>query len=339
MVSPNDSLRGGAFWVIDHDGLFKTLLSTFFPEFLELFAPDILTFGNVNAWTLTETELFHERHGPGKKRADLVARIPWIHDPTDHFFVHIEIQSHVQPNFSHRMFHYFLRLYGMHDAPIYPIALFTHDTRTRDEPSTVSVLVPGFEVARFRYRQVYLRKLDWRRYLERPHPVAAAFMAKMNYNKSERALVKAECTRMLAKLNLDMERTHLIGKFIEAYLPLDATEIAGYNQIMEGIPMQEKQQVAEILTYWEQLGIEKGLEQGVKQGIEQGRQEGRREGRREGILRMTLAAIKSRFGSISAEDRIAIERMPLETLEQLGLAALEAPSYAELRKRFLTSSN
>lgn len=154
------------------------------------------------------------------------------------------------------------------------------------------------------------------------NPIAAAFMAKMGYDKSERAKVKAECIRLLASLKLDPEKTPIIGRFIEAYLPLDETEMSQYNEIMEAIPVEEKQAVSEVLTYWEQLGLQKGLEQGLQQGLDQMRQ-------------MILRQIEQRFGNIPPDDLELLNQLPHDKLESLGIAIITSTDYTQFRKHLL----
>jgi hypothetical protein len=64
---------------IDHDAIFKELLSTFFLDFLELFAPQVLQYSEPTEFSLEPTETVREVFSPitqGKKKvADVVARL------------------------------------------------------------------------------------------------------------------------------------------------------------------------------------------------------------------------------------------------------------------------
>lgn len=312
----------------NHDGLFKELLSNFFREFLELFAPDVLEYGDATSIELAGTETFHDSHETGQRRADLVVRVEYVDKPTAFFLIHVEVQSQTQtdPPFATRMFHYFARLHQMHDAPIYPIAVLAYDS-LRDEPNTFTVSFPDRDVLKFEFLTVHLRKLNWRDYVNNPNPMAAALMAKMGYTKKERPRVKLECLRLLATLKLDPDKAHLIGRFIESYLWLDKAEREQYTEIMEAMPMAERQAVTEILTYWEQLGLEKGLAQGMEKGLEKGMQE------------IVLGLIDARFGPVPTADMPAFEQLSPDKLKQLSLAVGKAASYEELRVQFLTSRN
>jgi hypothetical protein len=58
-------------------------------------------------------------------------------------------------------------------------------------------------VLEFRFHAIQLNRLNWRDYIDRPNPVAAALMSKMKIAKRDRPNVKAECLRLLVTLKLD----------------------------------------------------------------------------------------------------------------------------------------
>lgn len=98
---------GGEAVSIDHDGLFKELLLTFFKEFLELFAPGVLEYGDPADISLAATETFLDAGEMGQRRSDLVVRVKFTDGPEAYFLVHIEVESQVRTdvNFAKRMFH------------------------------------------------------------------------------------------------------------------------------------------------------------------------------------------------------------------------------------------
>jgi hypothetical protein len=51
-----------------------------------------------------------------------------------------------------------------------------------------------------------LNRLDWRDFLRRENPVAAALMAKIKMQPGERKRVKYECLRLMATLRIDPAR-------------------------------------------------------------------------------------------------------------------------------------
>ena len=95
------------------------------------------------------------------------------------FLLHVENQAQAQSDFPGRMFRYFARLYEKHDLPIYPIAVFSHDSDC-PEPGDYRVGFENFEVLSFKFRVIQLRQLHWRTFVRQANPVAAALMARMD---------------------------------------------------------------------------------------------------------------------------------------------------------------
>jgi hypothetical protein len=91
-----------------------------------------------------------------------------------------------------RIFFYFARLHQKYLQPIYPIVLFSFDQPYRAEPHQYSVGFNDLQVLQFTFRPIQLNQLNWRDFLNRPNPVAAALMAKMHIEPSDRPTVKAE---------------------------------------------------------------------------------------------------------------------------------------------------
>src|SRR5690606_9578530 len=100
--------------------------------------------------------------------------------------------------FHERMYIYFSRLFEKYRKTypiIIPIAIFSDD-HARDEPSTLSMLIPGLEILRFEFLKVELKRQDWRKFVKSDNPVAAALLGKMGYNKEEAREVRTAYLRM-----------------------------------------------------------------------------------------------------------------------------------------------
>lgn len=76
----------------------------------------------------------------------------------------------------------------------------------------------------FVFRSIQLRRLNWRDYVRRANPVAAALMAGMGMAEEERPRVKLECLRLLTTLRVDAAGLKLISGFIDTYLRLNEEE-------------------------------------------------------------------------------------------------------------------
>jgi len=111
---------------IDHDRLFKQLLTTFFVEFIELFLPKLAAHLNRDSIEFLDKEVFTDLTGGERHEVDLLARAR-LADTDAFFLIHVENQATRQPEFGQRMFRYFARLHEKYGLPVYPVALLSHD--------------------------------------------------------------------------------------------------------------------------------------------------------------------------------------------------------------------
>lgn len=293
--------------MIDHDRLFKELLTTFFLEFIDLFFPDVSAYLEPNSLTFLDKELFTDVTSGEQYEADLIAKVQFRAQEA-FFLIHVENQANAQSDFSQRMFRYFARLYEKFALSVYPIAIFSYNAPQRLEPNFHQVSFPDFDVLKFNYRIIQLNRLNWRDFIHQSNPVASALMAKMKIAEPERVQVKIECLRLLATLKLDAARMQLISGFIDTYLRLSAEEEQRFlAQVSTIKPDNRREEVMEIVTSW----MEQGLQQGLQRGLQQGE------------VALILRQLNRRFGSVAPEDETQIRNLPIEQLENLGEALLD----------------
>lgn len=224
--------------------------------------------------------------------------------------MHVETQAQPQADFARRMFCYFARLHEKHALPVYPVALFSYDEPQRAEPDEYRVEFPDLEVLAFRFRVVQLNRLDWQDFVERTNPIAAALMAKMRMEPTERPRVKLACLDLLAKLQLDPARRELISGFVDTYLRLTMEEEQVFQAELAKSEPQERERVMEIVTSW--------MEQGIEQGVRQGKWE------------LVLRMLRKRQGALEADIEARIAGLSVEQIEALGEALLDFTSTADL---------
>jgi Domain of unknown function (DUF4351)/Putative transposase, YhgA-like len=253
MSNPSTESTGN----IDHDQNFKELISTFFLEFLELFLPDIAQTIEPDSIKFLQQEYFADLVEGDEKIIDLLVEVRQSGREAA-FLFHIEAQSYSQSQLNRRIFYYFARLHQNHVKDIYPIVIFSFDQPHRAEQDTFTVEFSSLKVLEFRFHAIQLNRLDWRDYINRPNPVAAALMSKMKIAKRDRPKVKAECLRLLVTLKLDPAKTRLISKFVDTYLRLNAQEERTFQAEIDKIGIAQKEAIMQVTTSWEEKGIEKG---------------------------------------------------------------------------------
>ena len=298
---------------MDHDRLFKELLTTFFVEFVQLFLPDVAAYLDPNSLEFLDKEVFTDVTSGTKREVDLLVKARF-QDHEAFFLVHVENQSRTEADFPKRMFTYFARLHEKYNLPVYPIVLFSHDAPPRLEPHRYQVAFPDWTVLQYQYRSIQLNRLSWREYVSTPNPVASALMAKMKIAPKDRPKVRLECLRLLATLKLDPARSQLIGGFIGTYLQLNAEEMKQYEQEFAKLTPEEKEANMELMNPW------------VKQGWEQGKQEGLQAGKEEIVTRL----LSRRLGSISSENMGRLNRLSSEQLNELAEALFDFKTFVDL---------
>ncbi len=286
---------------IDHDRLFKLLLTTFFVEFIEMFLPEVAAYLDRGTIEFLDKELFTDLTSGERHEVDLVARARF-RDQEAFFLIHIENQASAQDMFASRMFRYFSRLHERHGLPVYPIALLSYDAPLRAEPDRYTVAFPDCVVMDFKFKVVQLNRLNWREYVRRPNPVASALMTKMRIAPADRPRVKLECLRMLATLKLNAAKAALIATFMKTYLKLSAEEFGVYNRELAEIPAEEREVVMQLTNEWMDLGLEKGLGQ---------------------LRQVVTSQLRRRFGPLPAALEERVRQLPSPELTEFGEVLLD----------------
>jgi predicted transposase/invertase (TIGR01784 family) len=295
--------------MIDHDQLFKELLSTFFVEFLELFLPQVAAAIDPDSVVFLPQEYFADLTTGDTKIIDLLAQVRLAGQEVG-FLIHVEAQASSKSDFARRMFFYFARLHQKYLQRIYPIVIFSFDEPYREEPQQYAVEFDDLKVMEFNFKTIQLNRLNWRDYLSQPNPVAAALMAKMKIDPGDRPRVKVECLRLLATLRLDPARTRLISGFVDTYLQLNIQDEQVFQDEVGTLDVTEREGIMQIVTSW--------MEQGIA------------EGRTEEARSLVLRLLARRVGTLPATVEAQVQALALPELEALGEALLDFSEFAEL---------
>jgi hypothetical protein len=227
---------------MDHDRLFKELLTTFFLDFLELFCPELAKYLDAGSVEFLDKEVFTDITQGERHEVDLVAKARFRGQPLG-FLIHVEAQARQQAVFGQRMFTYFARFHEKYNLPVYPIAVFSYETPKEPEPDEYRIDFPDLAVLSFRFRVVQLNQLAWQDFEVRSSPIVAALMANMKREPKDPARVKLACLRMLAKLQLDPARRALISGFVDSYLPLTIEQKQEFQVELQELHPQEREGV------------------------------------------------------------------------------------------------
>jgi predicted transposase YdaD len=286
---------------IDHDRIFKELISTFFIEFLELFVPELASAIEPGSVIFREQEYFMDLVDGEAKIIDLLAEVKLAGEEAT-VLVHIEPQSTGRPIFPQRLFFYFSRLHQKHLKRIFPIAIFSYDQPAKAAKTQYKVEFPNLKVLEFNFMAIQLNRLNWRDFLNRPNPVAAALMSKMQIAKKDRPKVKAECLRLLVTLKLDPAKTKLISQFVDTYLRLDIKEEKTFQAEIDTMDIAQQEEIMQVTTSWEEKAQRS----------------------------LVLRQLNRKIGAVADPALKRINTLPSEQLESLGEALLDFTSITDL---------
>ena len=166
------------------------------------------------------------------------------------------------------------------------------------------------EVNTFTYYPVGLPDLSAYDYFDTGNLLAPALGSLMRASELGRVAQKYRTLREVAQARIDEARKALLTNVVETYLLLDVNEIVEFDQLMA---LPEGEEVREMISVYEQRGIEKGIERGQRQTL---------------LRQMTVKfgelppAVREHIESIadSAElDRLTDLVVRASTLEEMGI--------------------
>jgi hypothetical protein len=304
---------------MDHDQRFKTLIQTFFADFLRLFFREWAEQLDAAAVEWLDKEVFAEPPEGPRSTLDLVGKLPTRQEVASQrpgepaqwlALVHIEIESpdKVTP-LRPRMFDAYVQLRRRHGLPVLPIGLYL---RVGLQGIGIDVYEEHFWSLRpvhFEYLYVGLPALDAVEYVQGDNWLGVALAALMKIPADRVAWLGAEALRRIQAAPLSDQQRFLLGECVQAYLPLDEAQQREFERLVAG---EAYQGVQAMNTTWYEKGIEKGIEKGRRESLRELLEE------RFGAL---SPAVLARLDGLPAEHLPAMKAVLIaNSLEELGLA-------------------
>lgn len=305
--------------MVDRDRLFRDLLKNFFLEFVDLFFPKIAVAIDPKSIRFLEDEesLKPQEQGddsPASAQQEASSNVlvqVRLRGQESCFWVHLENSSETNIKLERRIFHTFARLDEKYNLPIYPIILQSSDKSQRLETNGYRVEFVDRRVLDFSFVAIQLHRLNWRDFLQRRNPVAAALMPTMNVQTFDRPVVKAECLRLLTNLRLDAKKVKVISQFIEAFLHLNSAEEQVLQTEMERMGLLERERITNLLTSTTQANQQQGAEREA--------------------LSLVFRLLKRRIGDLNPELEAQVRSLPVNQVEDLGEALLDFNNEEDLK--------
>jgi len=313
---------------MSHDQLAKTLITTFFPDFLYLAAPESARRLRLAEASFLDKEHFTDWPTGRRRELDLLARVP-EEGSARILLVHVEIEARARGRMDERLWGYYMQIRQRHGRLVLPILVNLRGGR----PGVgLEVLEEGFEplpTGIFRFRVLGLSGCQAAEWLPRPEPLAWALAALMDPGAWSRAELKVECLRRVRRWGGTDGRKDVLINWIETYVQLSGEDAAEYQRLLN---LKDNEEIRQMEQTWlgkaEARGLKKGIQEGKAQAVEQMRQ-------------IVLKEIEQRFGTVP--ERVAARVGAIRTLEPLGkmlkeLAIVQSADDLLSRRRRLAES-
>jgi len=305
------------------DQLFKALLRAFLKELVELFFPLVAQRIDFKQVEFIDKELFTDLADGNRREPDMIAKVNTVEGEHEILLIHCEIQSRREQDFPFRMYEYYSLIRQRYKLPVYPIVIYLSAGTGGLHEEYYNETVFDEEFLHFRYHAVGLPDLSADDYLERANPLAAALSALMRSDKWSKVRHKLLSLQQIAVSEIDDARRSLLANVIESFLPLSARDEVEFKELAA----TESEEVLEMISIYEERGIQQGIEQGIQQGIEQGIEQGITRGKREVLLRL----MQAKFGPLPKEIVQKVESITEnDLLDDLSVRLLIANSLEEM---------
>ena len=297
-----------------HDQLSKSLISTFFADFLCLAAPDSARRLRATEVTFLDKEVFTDWPTGHRREPDLLARVP-AEGRDLQLLIHIEIETRARAGMDLRLWRYYMQLRLRHGLIVLPILVNLRGGRPGLE---VQALEEGFDdpaTAIFRYRALGLSGCQAEDWLSRPEPLAWAFAALMRPGRLGRVELKLECLRRISASGVAGLRKEMLVNWVESYVKLREEEAVQYRRLLE---REENREIKAMELTWLGKAEARGMEIATQSNVERVRQ-------------AVLLQIEQRFGRVPKRAQKRIEAMKsIEPLANLVEKVLVVRSLKEL---------
>jgi hypothetical protein len=287
---------------MSHDQLSKSLIETFFADFLHLILPRSAERLRLDQAIFLDKEIFKDWPEGERRELDLLARVP-VEEEDLHLLIHVEIETEARSGMGERLWRYYMQIRLRHELLVLPVLVNLRGGRPGIE---LEILEEGFEplpTGVFRYRALGLsgcRAEDW---LIRPEPVAWAFAALMRSGSWSRAELKIECLRRIEQSDVTGWRKQVLVNWIETYVQLSGEDAAEFLWLLE---LDENRRICEMELTWlgqaEARGLERGRSEGLAEAIER-------------MRRLVLLRIEQRFGTVPG--RVQKKVLAIDSVEPL----------------------
>jgi len=304
---------------VDHDGLWKNIITELFKEFMEFFAPELYKqIDFTKEADFLQQELYEKiLNKEGRKYADLIVKVRLKNGEEKHILVHIEVQAIGGEEFAERMFRYFYRIYDIFDLKIHAIALLT-DATHKTHHDTFHYSFHGTNLT-YHYNTYNFHGKDPEKLKQSSNPFALAVAAGIYASKSrnddeKRYEFKEELIKLVLEKysNKDNIYASALVYFIDYLLKIP--EEMKKKLYVELEPIIEKEEAR--LVGMERLKDTPTIGMFFQKEREEGRNEGREEGRKEAEIELAKNLLRDHFSDEKVSRLTGLDIEEIRKLKQ-----------------------
>ena len=254
------------------DNPWKTIIETYFKDFMDFFFNDIakaIDWNVPHIFLDKELEKVMRDADSGNRYVDKLVKTQLKTGQETVLYIHIEVQSQYDADFSRRMFIYHYRLFDRYQLPVVSLALLGDDD-PKWKPSHYQYENFGCKLC-FDFPSIKLLDYQQQDLQQKTNPFAIITRTHLSaletrQRPQQRLEVKLTLTKALYQAGYEKQDILNLFHFIDWMLNLPKTV---EQQFALELDHYEEQQKMRYITSIEQKGIEKGLRQGLEQGLEQ----------------------------------------------------------------------
>lgn len=307
---------------ITNDLIWKLCIENHFEDFMRFFAPDIsgdIDFGKGFETLNKELAALAPISGSRDRRCDELLKVRLKGGGEQFVLLHLEVQGYRDAGFAERMFTYFYRIKDKYQQRIYPLAIYTHGSRS-SQPNAYTEEFYGMALS-YKF-PVYIladQRIEALKADDNPFALVALagiYALKSRNDQQRRKAFKRELLRMLAKKEWEKQKIIAFFEYLNAMVKIKGLD-ANRELIDEFIDhMNERGEDMKLdwRTALANEAKEEGLKEGLKKGLKEGLNKGIKAGLDKGKTEIVISMLKEGLDETTVQK---ISKLPLRRIQEL----------------------
>lgn len=259
---------------ITNDLIWKLCIENHFEDFMRFFAPDISEdidfdegFENLNKELAALAPVSDSRD----RRCDELLKVRLKGGGEQFVLLHLEVQGYRDADFAERMFTYFYRIKDKYQKRIYPLAIYTHGSRS-SQPNAYTEEFYGMALS-YKF-PVYIladQRIEALKADDNPFALAGIYALKSKNDQQRRKAFKRELLRMLAKKEWEKQKIIAFFEYLNAMVKIKGLD--ANRELIDEFIDQMNERGEDMKLDWRTALANEAKEEGIKEGLDKGKTE------------------------------------------------------------------